>query len=116
MQNLVQQTHDTHLVLNFGIPDIEVNRQDTLGYTALSLAAVNGFHSVVELLLKHPDIELDIKEFKKWRSALVLAAERDDEQTVRMLLQRGADWQMKDHQGGTAALRAVDYAHSHWTL
>jgi len=90
-------------------PDIEVNLQDTLGYTALSLATVKGFHSIVELLLMHPDIELDIKEFKNGRSALVLAAERDDARTVHMLLQSGADGQMKDHQGGTAALRAVDY-------
>jgi ankyrin repeat protein len=90
-------------------PDIDVNRQDTLGYTALSLATVKGFHSVVELLLMRPDIELDVKEFKNGRSALVLAAERDDARMVHMLLQSGADWQLKDHQGGTAALRAVDY-------
>ena len=89
--------------------DIEVNRQDSLGYTALSLATVKHFHSVVELLLMHPHVEVDIKEFKNGRSALVLAAERDDAFAVDMLLQKGADWQLKDRQGGTAALRAVDY-------
>ncbi|KAK3997549.1 ankyrin repeat-containing domain protein [Cladorrhinum sp. PSN332] len=72
------------------------------GLTALHLAVLDGHIEVAEVLLKHQDIDNSQRD-----KALNLAAERGDEQIVRLLLDSGADANGKDDAGNTALMFAV---------
>ena len=90
-------------------PDIQVNQQDAHGFTALILAVTKGSFAAVTALLQKPDTNLDLVDHADGKSALILAAERNDREMVDVLLQKGADPMVRDRRGGgTALLRAVD--------
>lgn len=87
---------------------INVDLQDVNGMTALYLAAREDHHETVELLLQS-GAGIDIVDFHAGRSPLRCAAERNFENMVDLLLlQYDADPALKDREGGTAALRAVN--------
>jgi ankyrin repeat protein len=117
---------------------VDVNAQDSGGFTALAhatlrhgnlayeLRELNGDAKgsvqltgkklrqcgvVLGLLLQREDLEVDRVE-ALGRSPLILAAEKNDSATVKMLLERGADPNLRDHQnGGVAMIRAAERGH-----
>ena len=90
------------------LPRLNVNIKDVDGNTALSLAAFFGFFDIVEMLLEQA--EADINSVDKYgRSALTLAAQKNNDNIVKLLRQGDADPSMEDKQGHTAILWAVEF-------
>lgn len=92
-------------------PRVKVNKTDLEGSTALMIAAKAGNLHSVNCLLKHKDIDIDLVDRNKC-SALIHAARNGWMEIVEQLLAKGADPSIKDQDGGTALLRAIDYGHS----
>ena len=89
---------------------IEINKQDSAGYTALCLAAQSGFGDSVRELVESEADGFDINVTNKsGYSALFLAAMNGDCEMVKLLLRNGADPSLRDTVNGTALLRAVDF-------
>ncbi|KAL8903177.1 MAG: hypothetical protein Q9207_004099 [Kuettlingeria erythrocarpa] len=99
-------------IVNALLPRSSVNQKDSKGFTALMLAASFGFVEIVDRLLAHPEIDVNVTSIYG-KSALFHAAvcENDgDGRIVRMLLDHGGiDTSIRDKQGGgTALIRAVE--------
>ncbi|KAH6676237.1 ankyrin repeat-containing domain protein [Halenospora varia] len=88
--------------------NVLVNLEDVEGMTALCLAASKGMTDVVRSLLSLPSIDIDKPERAVNRSPLLLAAQYNHLEIVKMLLAQGAKTETKDKKGGTALLRAVE--------
>lgn len=97
-------------------PGVRSDQRDLMGNTALSLATVAGQSAIVETLLEHGDIDINSQN-SLGSTALILAAtakagRKEAEAKISIayvLLERGANTSIKDHEGGgTAILRAVD--------
>ena len=88
-------------------PSIRIDVQDAYGATAILLAVREGHFDIVERLLK-ANANIEIVDFQVRRSALRCAAERDSAKIVALLLRHNADPNVKDREGGTAILRAVN--------
>ena len=86
---------------------INLDLQDVNGMTALYLAARENHYDIVELLFGS-GASIDIVDFQVGRSPLRCAAERNHHEMVELLLQYNANPALKDRQGGTAMLRAVN--------
>jgi ankyrin repeat protein len=86
---------------------INLNQQDSGGYTALSLAAQVGLTKIVERLLESDEILVDTADHSVNQTALMLAAERNHQEVVELLLRRGAKPNLKNSNGATAILLAV---------
>lgn len=97
----------SHLLHQSGI---HVNVRDSTGYTALALAATKKSTTTVELLLDRDDIEIDLRNEIE-ATALIIAAEYGNAEMVNQLLSHHADPSMKDKDGTTAILKAIDYGH-----
>lgn len=69
--------------------------KDILELTPLHIAATNGSLSIVEMLLKHSAIEVDVKD-RRGQTALHHAASSGHDAIVRLLLQYGANVNAKD--------------------
>lgn len=80
--------------------DTLVNSRNTKGGTPLILAAFNP-PSVAELLLKHPQIEIDTQD-NFGQAALLLASDIGAFAVVELLIYNGADVNIKDARGRTA--------------
>ncbi|KAG9236434.1 ankyrin repeat-containing domain protein [Amylocarpus encephaloides] len=89
-------------------PDILINIADRFGNTALSLASLMDMQDVVDELLCRQSVNIDAVEQGGGRSALILAAENGHPGIAKALLKSGADINLKDSRGGTAAFRAVE--------
>lgn len=89
-------------------PKIEINQQDSGGYTALSLAAFVGLTDIVKEMLEFDEIIVDVVEHSASRTALMFAAERNHQKIVELLLRRGAKPNLQNSSGATAMLRAVE--------
>lgn len=90
---------------------IQINLQDTQGYTALALAATikpDKSDAIVQLLLDCSGIEIDLRN-KNGATALIIAAQKGNDGTVHQLLKHHADPSLKDKVGRTAILYAMDY-------
>ncbi|KAH0168120.1 hypothetical protein KCU67_g3605, partial [Aureobasidium melanogenum] len=75
--------------------------------TALYHAASWGHAETVEMLLKHPDIE--VNALTKSRDTALFAAVRcGHHEILELLLRYGADPEIQDRDGGTVLLRAID--------
>ncbi len=99
-------------IVNALLPRSSVNQKDSKGFTALMLAASFGFVEIVDTLLAHPEIDVNVTSIYG-KSALFHAAicENDGNGTlVQMLLDHGGiDTSIRDKQGGgTALIRAVE--------
>ena len=88
---------------------VNVNLQDSHGLTALSIACLKPCYVTVKVLLEKDGIDVNSSDLIAGRTALMLAAETNQFDIVKLLLQNGADPTRTDLQGGTAILRAVDY-------
>ena len=93
-------------------PSIGIDMQDAYGATAILLAVREGHFDIVERLLK-ANTNIEIVDFQVGRSALRCAAERDSAKIVALLLRHNADPSVKDREGGTAILRAVNRGAAH---
>ncbi len=86
-------------------PGIEVNQQNRWwGNTALMEAAFNGRTKVVQELLKAPEIEVN-QQNKYGETALINAINSlslNSRDIVKLLLDAGADWKIKNKAGKTA--------------
>ena len=60
--------------LLLGKPQIEVNKVDANGHTALYLASEGGHSAVVELLLGLPSIKVKVNGGRQGRTALYIAS------------------------------------------
>jgi len=87
--------------------DVDVDLQDVNGMTAVYLAVREDHYDIVQLLLD-AQAGIDIVDFHAGRSPLRCAAERNLCEMVDLLLQYNADPALKDREGGTAMLRAVN--------
>ena len=92
--------------------DIQVNMQDSLGYTALSLAATTRSNAILELLLDCNGIDVNSQN-ENGATALIIAAEYGDDGMVRQLLEHHADPMLKDRDGSSAISKAMDYGHTY---
>lgn len=70
-------------------PKINNNKQDSKGYTGLSLADQLGLTEIVEKILEFDEILVDTADQSVKQTALMLAAERNHREIVRFLLRRG---------------------------
>lgn len=88
---------------------INVDLQDDNGMTALYLAARENHYKIAKLLLD-AEASIDIVDYQVGRSPLRCAAERNHVETVGLLLspEYGGDPALKDREGGTPMLRAVN--------
>ena len=80
------------------------------GWTPLMWAAEMGHDGVVNLLLSHDYSELDRKELRLGRSALMLAVERDQKVVAKTLLLNGAK-QEENNSGATPLMVAAKYGY-----
>jgi ankyrin repeat protein len=75
----------------------------------LIIAAAYGHHDAIEVLLKHPEIDIDATEDgDKW-VALTHAASSNCQIGVELLVKAGADVNFRDRNCGTPLMRAIDY-------
>ena len=96
-------------------PGTKLDQKDSFGNTALSIATNAGEYDVVATLLKHEGIGINSQN-SLGSTALILAAttsggrkEAEARFSIAMhLLMQGANTSIKDNEGGTAILRAVD--------
>lgn len=67
-------------------------------YTPLLAAVAHGQHEIVKHILNVPDVDVNLTNLHN-QTALMFAAARGDENTVLLLLSRGADRWVLDNQG-----------------
>lgn len=87
--------------------DIDLDLQDRNGMTALILAVRERHRAIVEILL-NAGASVNMMDSHAGRTPLRYAAERDFPELVSLLMEYGADPNLKDHQGRTAACHAVN--------
>lgn len=71
--------------------------------------SVNGYEAVAKELLDHGGVDLEAYATYGGGTALFLAVQSGHEAIVKMLLEKGANWQAKDEDGGTLQERAAEY-------
>jgi ankyrin repeat protein len=82
----VQLTNLVRLFLQFSrVRTVEVNVQDTHGWTALIGATKSGYIDIVDLLLQHADIDINVRDKDGW-TALTMAVDGGHAGIVRRLL------------------------------
>lgn len=91
---------------------LHVNQMNNAGYTCVMLVSlaklsVNGHRSVVERLFQMSDI--NIRARKHSQTALMLAVSHDNMDMVQMLLNAGADINIRDDDGSTALMCAAEH-------
>lgn len=102
-----REDNEEMLLSIFEAGDIDINYQDGLGNTALHYAASLGNTDVLEHILSHDDCDVDPINRLERATPLHLAVKIDDtelrRQVVESLLDAGADLNIKDKNGDTAA-------------
>lgn len=87
---------DMHLLAYLGLEflmegrDSPLNVQDEEGFTPLTRAALQGHIAVVELLLRQPDVDVNITSGRLGYTALHLAASEGNHTMVKVLLAKDA--------------------------
>lgn len=85
---------------------VDVNATDANGGTALTEAVIQGNHRNVRLLLEH-GASIEARVGSSRYTPLMLAAMRDDEDAVKMLLEAGADVNALDSAGSSPLMWAA---------
>lgn len=86
---------------------IDINSLSDDGWSALHFAAFRGYDQIVEFLLK-AKINVNIQGKVYHRTALHYAVDRANLQSVKLLIEGGADTKIKDIAGKTALDIAQD--------
>ncbi|KNC56103.1 uncharacterized protein AMSG_02116 [Thecamonas trahens ATCC 50062] len=79
---------------------LDVNSVDHEGSTALHIAALLGRSAIVELLVAHPDIQLDVCDSSGW-TPLHMSTVGGHAATVETLLVAGSDLFIRTHEGSS---------------
>jgi ankyrin repeat protein len=99
-----QKVLSVELLINRKYKRPEIDRETRIGHTALTCAAYAEHLPVLEALL---DLGCNIdQQTVKKQTALIVAARNGKWNAVRLLLERGADIQLRDHTGRSA----IDWA------
>jgi ankyrin repeat protein len=88
-----------------------INLTNCHNETALLIASRAGFLNSVKLLLTAAKIDLDAQENKYGNTALIFAATSGNEDVVQLLLEEGADSNLKNHENRTALMAAAIAGH-----
>ncbi|EGZ74505.1 ankyrin, partial [Neurospora tetrasperma FGSC 2509] len=80
--------------------------------TALMLASMNGFTTIVRLLLTKEELDINAKHHVTGNSALHLASRGGSIKTVRLLLEHHADPLMENSSGFLPLHLAIAQGHS----
>ncbi|XP_077985177.1 ankyrin repeat and SAM domain-containing protein 3-like [Glandiceps talaboti] len=96
-----------HAIIASG--EIDLNKKNTGGWTALMYACYIGHDNIVNLLLD-AGVDVNIKS-TKGRTSLMLAASCGNESVVYFLLQADADIEAVDSRGWTALFHATNAGH-----
>jgi ankyrin repeat protein len=96
---------DTKALLLFFEAGIDVNAQNSGGYTALMAGAKNGQVDVISKLLEQK-ANVNVQGYNGL-TALMLAAENNQLTIVKALLAKSADPNLQDNNGWTALMKAV---------
>ena len=92
--------------------DIDVNAGNKWRSTPLMLAASSGNLDIVECLLRHPLISVDLQAEYYGRTALIEAAVKGHAHIARCLVNYGADVNISDKTGrNTALIEAIKNKH-----
>lgn len=92
-------------------PETDRLLQDQDGRTPLHEAAIKGYDHIVSMLLEHDDVQNSINTGdKRHRTALHWATENSNRNTVRLLLDEGADVSKEDSCKSTALHSAAHSA------
>lgn len=83
----------------------DVNERDEYGATALIIAACRGRNQLVDILLRS-GAEINATVEGSYRTALECGVERGNIETVRLLIEAGADLDTKDESGNTLLMIA----------
>lgn len=86
------------------------NDRDAIGTTALMLAVGKGCSKITERLLRHPNIDLNARDYEG-HTALIAAAATNHPHLLELLLQNKADINVADNEGNTALIWAVLFRH-----
>lgn len=82
------------------------NVQNNEGLTPLSRAAGQGFNDILKLLLDIPGIAINLQD-NDGNTPLRLASIRNQTESVRLLLEKGAHPNIQNHEGNTPLNRAA---------
>jgi ankyrin repeat protein len=86
----------------------EINQADKCGFTALHLAAMEGYADIVELLLKHENIDVNLTNKNGW-TALHVSVIEGNKDLVKLLLQhKKTDVNLFNKNGLTALHLATE--------
>ena len=85
---------------------LDPNAQDDVGCSPLMFAAMCGREGVMELLLGQPTINIEARS-QRGGTALLVAAAGGHLRVVHLLLARGADPAVVDHEGTTLLMAAA---------
>lgn len=103
LHSIVRKKDQTEVVAYFLKKGVDVNTMDKDGNTPFMLAAGADNFEVVELMLPAANLKKVNAQNKKGETALMMAVERGNANTVDVLLKSGADANLKDKEGNTAA-------------
>ncbi len=98
--------HTECVKLLLAAPGIDVNKASKKGYTPLYWAARDGHTEIVKLLLAAPGIDIS-----NW-NALSIAVLKNDCNTIKQLLQSGADVNKADMKGENPLYWAAMFGHT----
>lgn len=102
-----QRGHDTVVELLLA-HRASVQDVDEDGDTPLSLASKKGHHQVIKLLLANRRVDVNAKDARNGCTALFWGTIYDHEAVVRLLLDNGANVEVKDEHGRTPLQFAID--------
>ena len=108
----IKDVQYTDVILLHKSLEVEINAMDEDGVSALGLACASGQKQVVYSLLKHPLIDVNIRD-RLGRTPLSLTAislkPTESPEIAELLLGNGADAEARDYEGGlTAIIRAAE--------
>jgi ankyrin repeat protein len=87
--------------------DVDINTQDKDGYTALHLAAIYDKFEIAQLLLTHPQCNVNAQNDNNGCTALHLAAANNGVEIVQLLIAHRCNVNTQDNHGYTALHLAV---------
>lgn len=78
-------------------PNIDINKKNNNGVTALIEASTKNYIGIAKLLIKHPKIDVNIQD-KNGDTALIKAAFNENLKILKELLKHpNLDWKIKDN-------------------